>query len=153
MLKPHKKTANVMYEREESVFDRVPNIMPALNNENTLSPELAENFADNSKSIFESEISAYNAITEADSEVTQKALNILSEIQAHEGVTENERVRTGEQVTQITTEYGRRNEQRRKQISASAGRQHSFLAYLGLLTTGGVVTALAVIGSNFRKKR
>mgnify|MGYP000823501483 CR=1 FL=1 len=35
MLKPHKKTANVMYEREESVFDRVPNIMPALNNENT----------------------------------------------------------------------------------------------------------------------
>lgn len=90
MLKPHKKTANVMYEREESVFDRVPNIMPALNNENTLSPELAENFADNSKSIFESEISAYNAITEADSEVTQKALNILSEIQAHEGVTENE---------------------------------------------------------------
>ena len=128
MLKPHKKTANVMYEREESVFDRVPNIIPALNNENTLSPELAENFADNSKNIFESEISAYNAITEADSEVTQKALNILSEIQAREDATENERVRIGEQVTQITTEYGRRNEQRRKQISASAGRQHSFLA-------------------------
>ena len=153
MLKLHKKNVNVMPEREESVFDRVPNSMPALNNENTLSPELAENFANNSKSIFESEISAYNAITTSDSEVTQKALDILFKIQDHEDVSENERVHIGEQVTQITTEYGRRNEQRRNQINAAAGRQHSFLAYLGLLTTGGVVTVLAVIGSNFHKRR
>ena len=153
MLKLHKKTAHVMPEKEESVFDRVPDSMPAFNNENTLSPELVENFADNSKSIFESEISAYNAIEASDSEVTQKALDILFEIQAREDATENERVRIGEQITQITTEYGRRNEQRRNQINAAAGRQHSFLAYLGLLTTGGVVTVLAVIGSNFRKRR
>lgn len=153
MLKLHKKTVNVMPEREENVFDRIPDSMPALNNENTLSPELAENFANNSKSIFESEISAYNAIAASDSEVTQKALDILFEIQAREDATENERVRIGEQVTQITTEYGRRNEQRRNQISVSAGRQHSFLAYLGLLTTGGVVTALFVIGSNFHRRR
>ena len=86
--------------KTDFIYD-VPKGMPVYQDENALSPKLAENQANSSKSISESGIAAYREMEAADREITQKALDILSTMQAREDISPELRMHIGDQITQI----------------------------------------------------
>ena len=137
------------------IYD-APNRILIDQDENTLSPKLAENLANSSKSISESGIVAYREMAAADSEITQKALDILSTMQAREDISPELRIHIGDQITQIINTRNLNSDKIRVGISSVVDQHQAIIVLLGLLTTGGaalVVMFVKLIESIYGKKR
>ena len=134
----------------------VPKGMPIYQDENALSPKLAENLANSSKSISECGIAAYREMAAADSEITQKALDVLTTMQAREDITPELRMHIGDQITQIISTRSLNLDKIRFGISSVVDQHQAIIVLLGLLATGGaavVMLLLKLIDSIYGKKR
>lgn len=134
----------------------VPKWMPIYQDENALSPKLAENLANSSKSISESGIAAYREMEAADREITQKALDILSTMQAREDISPELRMHIGDQITQIINIRTLNSDKIRVGISSVVDQHQALIVLLGLLATGGaavVMLLVKLIDSIYGKKR
>ena len=141
--------------KTDFIYD-VPKGMPVYQDENALSPKLAENLANSSKSISESGIVAYREMVAADSEITQKALDILSTMQAREDISPELRMHIGDQITQIINTRNLNSDKIRVGISSVVDQHQAIIVLLGLLATGGaalVVMFVKLIESIHGKKR
>lgn len=134
----------------------VPKRMPIYQDENALSPKLAENLANSSKSISECGIAAYREMAAADSEITQKALDILTTMQAREDITPELRMHIGDQIMQIINTRTLNSDKIRVGISSVVDQHQAIIVLLGLLATGGaavVMLLVKLIDSIYGKKR
>lgn len=134
----------------------VPKWMPIYQDENALSPKLAENLANSSKSISECGIAAYREMAAADSDITQKALDVLTTMQAREDITPELRMHIGDQITQIINTRILNSDKIRVGISSVVDQHQALIVLLGLLATGGaavVVLLVKLIDSIYGKKR
>lgn len=141
--------------KTDFIYD-VPKGMPVYQDENALSPKLAENLANSSKSISESGIAAYREMAAADSEITQKALDVLTTMQAREDITPELRMHIGDQITQIISTRSLNLDKIRFGISSVVDQHQAIIVLLGLLATGGaavVMLLLKLIDSIYGKKR
>ena len=141
--------------KTDFIYD-VPKGMPVYQDENALSPKLAENLANSSKSISESGIAAYREMEAADREITQKALDILSTMQAREDITPELRMHIGDQITQIINTRNLNLDKIRVGISSVVDQHQAIIVLLGLLATGGaavVMLLVKLIDSIYGKKR
>lgn len=141
--------------KTDFIYD-VPKGMPIYQDENALSPKLAENLANSSKSISESGIAAYREMEAADREITQKALDILSTMQAREDISPELRMHIGDQITQIINTRNLNLDKIRVGISSVVDQHQAIIVLLGLLATGGaavVMLLLKLIDSIYGKKR
>lgn len=141
--------------KTDFIYD-VPKGMPVYQDENALSPKLAENLANSSKSISESGIAAYREMEAADREITQKALDILSTMQAREDISPELRMHIGDQITQIINTRNLNLDKIRVGISSVVDQHQAIIVLLGLLATGGaavVMLLVKLIDSIYDKKR
>lgn len=141
--------------KTDFIYD-VPKGMPVYQDENALSPKLAENLANSSKSISESGIAAYREMEAADREITQKALDILSTMQAREDISPELRMHIGDQITQIINTRNLNLDKIRVGISSVVDQHQAIIVLLGLLATGGaavVMLLVKLIDSIYGKKR
>ena len=141
--------------KTDFIYD-VPKGMPVYQDENALSPKLAENLANSSKSISESGIAAYREMEAADREITQKALDILSTMQAREDISPELRMHIGDQITQIINTRNLNLDKIRVGISSVVDQRQAIIVLLGLLATGGaavVMLLVKLIDSIYGKKR
>lgn len=141
--------------KTDFIYD-VPKGMPVYQDENALSPKLAENLANSSKSISECGIAAYREMAAADSEITQKALDVLTTMQAREDITPELRMHIGDQITQIISTRSLNLDKIRFGISSVVDQHQAIIVLLGLLATGGaalVVMFVKLIESIHGKKR
>ena len=141
--------------KTDFIYD-VPKGMPVYQDENALSPKLAENLANSSKSISECGIAAYREMAAADSEITQKALDVLTTMQAREDITPELRMHIGDQITQIISTRSLNLDKIRFGISSVVDQHQAIIVLLGLLATGGaavVMLLLKLIDSIYGKKR
>lgn len=141
--------------KTDFIYD-VPKGMPVYQDENALSPKLAENLANSSKSISECGIAAYREMAAADSELTQKALDVLTTMQAREDITPELRMHIGDQITQIISTRSLNLDKIRFGISSVVDQHQAIIVLLGLLATGGaavVMLLLKLIDSIYGKKR
>ena len=137
------------------IYD-APNRILIDQDENTLSSKLAENLANSSKSISECGIVAYREMAAADSEITQKALDILSTMQAREDISPELRMHIGDQITQIINTRNLNSDKIRVGISSVVDQHQAIIVLLGLLATGGaavVMLLVKLIESIYGKKR
>ena len=141
--------------KTDFIYD-VPKGMSVYQDENALSPKLAENLANSSKSISESGIAAYREMEAADREITQKALDILSTMQAREDISPELRMHIGDQITQIINTRNLNSDKIRVGISSVVDQHQAIIVLLGLLATGGaavVMLLVKLIDSIYGKKR
>lgn len=154
ITKPTNRTLESV-SKADFTYD-VPKGMPIYQDENALSPKLAENLANSSKSISESGIAAYREMEAADREITQKALDILSTMQAREDISPELRMHIGDQITQIINTRNLNLDKIRVGISSVVDQHQAIIVLLGLLATGGaavVMLLLKLIDSIYGKKR
>ena len=154
ITKPTNRTLESV-SKADFTYD-VPKGMPIYQDENALSPKLAENLANSSKSISECGIAAYREMAAADSEITQKALDVLTTMQAREDITPELRMHIGDQITQIISTRSLNLDKIRFGISSVVDQHQAIIVLLGLLATGGaavVMLLLKLIDSIYGKKR
>ena len=92
----------------------------------------------------------------ADSEITQKALDVLTTMQAREDITPELRMHIGDQITQIISTRSLNLDKIRFGISSVVDQHQAIIVLLGLLATGGaavVMLLLKLIDSIYGKKR
>ena len=130
--------------KTDFIYD-VPKGMPVYQDENALSPKLAENLANSSKSISESGIAAYREMEAADREITQKALDILSTMQAREDISPELRMHIGDQITQIINTRNLNLDKIRVGISSVVDQHQAIIVLLGLLATGGAAVVMLLV--------